>query len=220
MTAPTDTDARMHKALLFLKRSSDLEPAAFRHWWLDGHRRRVESLPGLRRYTASLEAAGEDAAFDGLAELWFEDAAAAAAAWHTTAGRDIDADLRAHTARIERLDVVEHRFLGGQRPAPFKLIAALKRRLDLSPEEFSTWWLERHAPLVVVFPELRRYSVNVVTNGPEAFVDGVAEVAFADLATLERVIYSTQVKDVQGDSQLHTSARYRLLVEEMPLIVR
>jgi hypothetical protein len=74
--------------------------------------------------------------------------------------------------------------------------------------------LDRHAPLVVAFPKLRRYQVDLVENGPEGFADGIAEVSFADLATLKRSTSSRQVKDAQEDSRLHTEARYRMFVEE------
>ena len=207
----------MHKNLLLLRRRPDLERAAFLAWWLERHARRVERLQGLRRYTASVEAAGEEAPFDGVAELWFDDPDAAAAAWRSEAGHEIDADMHAHASRVERLNVIEHPFVD-RSPARFKLIAALKRRDDLSRPEFARWWLERHAPLVVVFPELLRYRVNIVAAGPECFVDGVAEVGFADLETLMRITSTAQVKGVQRDSQLHTSARYRLLAKEIAIV--
>lgn len=204
----------MHKTFLFLARRAGLDRSAFHSWWLDAHRVLVEQVPGLRRYTASLEADGADAPFDGLAELWFDDARAAAAALASPPGRRLDKDLRAHAARVERVEVVAHEFLNTGLPAPCKLIAALKRDPKLTRAQFASWWLERHAPLVVVFPELRRYCVNIVTDERECFADGVAEVAFGDLESLRRITSSAEVKNVQGDSQAHTSERYRLLVAE------
>ena len=94
-----------------------------------------------------------------------------------------------------------------------KLVSALKRRTDLDRPAFKRWWLERHAPMVVKFPELSRYQVSLVEQGEETFADGVAEVSFDSEAALRRVIFSQQVKDVQGDSVVHTSAISRLLVE-------
>jgi uncharacterized protein (TIGR02118 family) len=120
-------------------------------------------------------------------------------------------------ARLEHVVLVEHKFVDTGLPAPYKLVAALKRRADLTRAAFKSWWLDKHAPLVVVFPELRRYQVDLVEDGPEGFADGIAEVSFADLATLKRITSSKQVKDAQEDSRVHTEARYRMFVEEHPI---
>ncbi len=211
-------DPAMHKIFTFIKARAGVDRAALSAWWLGPQAALAQRVPGLRRCTASLEAEGGDAPFDGVAEMWFDTALEDAAPMASEAGRGLDADLRAHAARIEQIRVAEHKFVDTDEPAPFKLIAALKRRADMSRSQFASWWLDRHAPLVVVFPELRRYSVNIVVDGDERFVDGVAEVGFADLETLKRVTGSAQVRNVQGDSQVHTSARYRMLAREFPLI--
>lgn len=207
----------MHKTIVFLKRRADLDRVAFFDWWLNAHRPLVEKIPGLQRYTISLEAAGEDGLFDGLGELWFDDAQASATGFTSPQGQIASADTQAHVARRERIDLVEHKFVDTGLPAPCKLVAALKRRADLTRAAFKSWWLDRHAPLVVAFPELRRYQVDLVEDGPEGFADGIAEVSFADLPTLQRITSSKQVKDVQKDSCRHTEARYRMFVEEHPV---
>jgi hypothetical protein len=79
--------------------------------------------------------------------------------------------------------------------------------------------LDKHAPLVMEFPELARYQVNLVPEGEEeGFADGIAEVCFNDLETLIRITSSQQVKTVQQDSVAHSSAVHRLLVQEHPII--
>lgn len=89
-----DGGLSMHKTIIFLKRRADLERAVFFDCWRNAHRPLVEKIPGLRRYTISLEAAGEDGRFDGLAELWFDDAQASAAGLASPAGRMATADTR------------------------------------------------------------------------------------------------------------------------------
>ena len=207
----------MRKIIVFLKRRADLDRAAFFDWWLNEHQPLVEKISGLRRYTISLEADGEDGIFDGLGELWFDDAQASETGFASPEGQTVIADTRAHVSRLERVDLVEHKFVDTGQPAPFKLVAALKRRSDLTRAAFKSWWLDKHAPLVVVFPELRRYQVDLVEDGPEGFADGIAEVSFADLETLKRITSSRQVKDAQEDSRLHSEARYRVFVEEHPV---
>jgi EthD domain len=204
----------MRKVIFFVKRRSDTPRDAFFAWLLEEHRRLAIGIPGLRRYTISLEANEEDGVFDALLELTFDDMHSVERAFADAAAKATLDGIDAHVSRVERVDLVEHRFVDAGRPAAFKLIAALKRRDDMTRVEFKSWWLDRHAPLVVVFPELGRYQVDIVEDGPEQFVDGIAEVSFADLATLKRITSSAQVKNVQEDSQRHTSSRNRLYVEE------
>lgn len=204
----------MRKIIIFLKRQPDLDRPVFFNWWRNEQRQLVEKIPGLRHYTISFEADGEDDMFDGLAELWFDDARAAEVGLASPAGQAAVADTRAHVSRFERVDLIEHPFVDTGLPAPFKLVAALKRRSDLTRAAFKSWWLDQHAPLVVAFPELRRYQVDLVEDGPEGFADGIAEVSFADLETLKRITSSKQVKDAQEDSRRHSEARYRIFVEE------
>lgn len=208
----------MTKVLIFVKRLANAKRAAFFEWLLNEHPSRVRKVPGVRRYTISLEAEGEDRDFDALLEFWFDDAKVAERGFEDANGKALMADLTAHVARLERINVAEHKFVDAAKSAPFKLVAALKRRADLTREEFKSWWLDKHAPIVVAFPELGRYQVDIVEDGQERFADGIAEVSFADLATLQRIMSTKQVKDTQADSQVHTRARYRMFVEEHPVI--
>lgn len=208
----------MHRVMFFLKRRDGLDRPAFFRWWLEQHRPLAAKLPGLRRYVISHAVDAEDGAFDGVGELWFDDAAAEQAAFASPQGQAARADRQAHAARNERLAVVEHAFLDTGAGARFKLVATLKRRPDLSRADFKRWWLERHAPMVMKFPELSRYQVNLVEHGEETFADGVPEVCFNDLATLQRVMATAQVKSVQQDSVAHTAAITRMFAQEHRVI--
>lgn len=208
----------MAKVLVFIKRAQAIAPADLHRWLLDDQLRAVKALSGVRRCTISLEAEGLDRDFDALLELWFDDARAADSALDGANGEAMLADLQSRAARIERVRVAEHAFVNAIPSAPFKLVAALKRRADLTRDEFKAWWLDRHAPIVVAFPELGRYQVDIVDEEAERFVDGIAEVSFKDLPTLQRIMSTRQVKDTQQDSQVHTRARYRMFVEEHRVI--
>lgn len=204
----------MQRVVIYLKRRSDLLQPAFFDWWLGQHRGFAEQLPGLRRYIISLAASGPDVPFDGMAELWFDDLAAADAAFASPAGQAARADAEAHVAQRERLNLTEHSIIDHPAPPRFKFTAGLKRRADLSREEFGAWWLERHVPYVKRFPEVRKYRVSLVESGPETIVDGLAEVWFDDLATLQRVTSGEVVKEAQRHSVAHSSDRIRLVAEE------
>ncbi len=204
----------MHRVVIYLKRRPDLLQPAFFDWWLGQHRGLAEQLPGLRRYVISLAASGPDVPFDGMAELWFDDQTAADAAFASPAGQAARADAEAHVAQRERLNLTEHSIIDHSAPPCFKFTAGLKRPADLSREEFGAWWLERHVPYVKRFPDVRKYRVSLVESGPETIVDGLAEVWFDDLATLQRVTSSEVVKEAQRHSVAHSSDRIRLVAEE------
>jgi uncharacterized protein (TIGR02118 family) len=204
----------MQRVVIYPKRRPDLLRPRFFAWWLGQHRGLAEQLPGLRQYTISLAVDAEDGPFDGIAELWFDDLAAADAAFASPAGQTARADADAHVARRVRLNLTEHTIIDHPAPPRFKYTAGLKRRADMSREAFAHWWLERHVPYVKQFPAMRKYRVSLVGSGPETVVDGLAEVWFDDLATLRRVTASEVVKKAQQHSVAHTSDRIRLVVEE------
>jgi uncharacterized protein (TIGR02118 family) len=149
-----------------------------------------------------------------MAELWYDDLAAADAAFASAAGQAALADSDAHISRRERLNLTEHTIIDHPTPPRFKFAAGLKRRADMSREEFGHWWLERHVPYVKKFPEVRKYRVSLVESGPETVVDGLAEVWFDDMDILQRVTSSEVVKEAQKHSVAHTCERIRLFVEE------
>jgi uncharacterized protein (TIGR02118 family) len=204
----------MQRVVLYLKRRTDLLQPVFFDWWLGQHRALAEQLPGLHQYVISLAADAQDGPFDGMAELWFDDLAAAEAAFASLAGQAARADADAHVARRERLNLTEHTIIDHPAPPCFKYTAGLKRRADMSREAFAHWWLERHVSYVKQFPAVRKYRVSLVESGPETVVDGLAEVWFDDMDTLQCVTASAVVKEAQQHSVAHTSDRIRLVVEE------
>jgi uncharacterized protein (TIGR02118 family) len=204
----------VQRVVIYPRRRTDLPQPVFFDWWLDQHKALAEQLPGLRQYVISLAADAQEGPFDGMAELWFDDLAAADAAFASPAGQAARADADAHVARRERLNLTEHMIIDHPAPPRFKYTAGLKRRADMSREAFAHWWLERHVPYVKRFPAVRKYRVSLVESGPETVVDGLAEVWFDDMAMLRRVTASEVVKEAQQHSVAHTSDRIRLVVEE------
>jgi uncharacterized protein (TIGR02118 family) len=204
----------MQRVVIYLKRRADLARPLFFDWWLGPHAALAAQLPGLHRYIISLAADEPEGPFDGMAELWFDDLAAADAAFASAAGQAARADTDAHVSRRERLFLTEHTIVDHSSPPRFKFAAGLKRRADMSREAFGHWWLERHVPYVKQFPEVQQYRVSLVEAGPETVVDGLAEVWFDDMATLRRVTASAVVQAAQRHSVAHTRDRIRLFLEE------
>src|SRR5262249_35435793 len=204
----------MQRLVFYLKRRPALSQSLFFDWWLGQHRALAEQLPGLRQYIISLAADTQEGPFDGMAELWFDDLAAADVAFAAPGGAAAHAGAEAHVVRRDRLQLTEHMIIDPPPPPGCKFAAGPKRRADMSREEFARWWLERHVPYVKKFPAVRKYRVSLVESGPETIVDGLAEVWFDDMATLRRVTASEVVKEAQQHSVAHTSDPIRLFVEE------
>jgi uncharacterized protein (TIGR02118 family) len=85
----------MLKAYVIVHRRPDLDWEAFARHWRDVHAPLVLRLPGLR-YFAQLPTPsaffGGATPCDGLAEIWFDDAAALRAAFDSPEGRAVLAD--------------------------------------------------------------------------------------------------------------------------------
>lgn len=101
----------------------------------------------------------------------------------------------------------------------FKAIILLKRRADMSREQFSDWWLGDHARLALGLPGLRGLSFNLVEGDGTGEVDGVSELWFDSQAAFEAAYASEHGRAVAADSLAHVARRERLLVAEHALRV-
>jgi uncharacterized protein (TIGR02118 family) len=103
----------------------------------------------------------------------------------------------------------------------FKAVILLRRRDDMTPAEFRSWWLEEHAPLAAQLPGVRRIVFNAAIDDgvadpdvAKSEVDGVSELWFDDEAAFVAA-YSTDLgKQVAADSMAHVRSRVRLFVTE------
>jgi len=86
----------MIKAITCLKRRPGMPVDEFQTYWRTQHPEVVKKLPGLRRYEQShtrlaAYAKGEPA-YDGIAELWFDDSEALRAAMKSPEFRKVQTD--------------------------------------------------------------------------------------------------------------------------------
>lgn len=196
-----------------IRKKPDWTPDEFAAYWRDKHGPLAARAPALRGYwqnavTERLQR-GIDFArgpwdFDGFSQLWFDDAGHADHAFK-------DGDLAAALIQDEQ------RFLGGlhiltaeqhvvvpvpdapRRSALLKRISTLKRRADVSEEDFRREW-RVHADHVRKMPGVAGYRQNVVVGRelvkgvPCAYeelpVDGVVELWFEDTRKLEAAFSS------------------------------
>ena len=98
------------KVMIGLVRRDDMTHDEFAQWWTQEHAPLARTLPGVRRIRFNL--LDEDAPFDGIAELWFDSAEAADAAYATEVGKAVAADSLAHVSSRVRMPAQEHEILG------------------------------------------------------------------------------------------------------------
>ena len=98
------------KVMVGLIRRADMTHDEFVDWWTKQHAPLARTLPDVRRIRFNV--LSEDAPFDGIAELWFDSAEAADAAYATDIGRAVAADSLAHASSRVRMLADEHAILG------------------------------------------------------------------------------------------------------------
>jgi uncharacterized protein (TIGR02118 family) len=100
-----------------------------------------------------------------------------------------------------------------------KVFSLIKRREDLSLDEFRTWILEQHAPKGRELPGLREYRVSVVEQDDPALpYHAVTELFFDDEDAFTAAFASEAGKAAGADVAAHASDRVRLLTSEVRVI--
>ena len=100
-----------------------------------------------------------------------------------------------------------------------KVISLLKRKEDMSFEEFRKWAIEEHPPLGKKLPGIRKYRMSVVLeDNPDLPCDAVSEFWFDD-DTARQAAFATEAGKAAGaDAAAHCSSRTHLLTEEKVII--
>ena len=185
----------MLKQLSIFRRREDLSQEAFQSYWRDRHPEVVTRLPGIRRYvqnhvTGVLRGAS---AWDGIAEVWFDDIESMRA----NAGSQVLADIRADEANFiaagSMVSIVTHEHvfvddLDGS--APCKVLALVERSPGLTAEQFQGEWREV-GPQVANLPGVRRYGqdhcrLGIYRAGREPAFDGMASLSYVKPFSMAR----------------------------------
>jgi len=96
-----------------------------------------------------------------------------------------------------------------------KVFSLLKRRPDMSLQDFRKWILEEHSKLALSITALRRYTLNVLREDePEAEFDAVSEMWFDGEEAYRAAFLSEQGKEAARDVMAHCSRRTHLVVQE------
>ena len=100
-----------------------------------------------------------------------------------------------------------------------KVISLLKRKEDISFEEFRNWALEEHPSLGKVLPGIRCYHMSVVLeDDPDLPYHAVSEFWFDDNDARVAAFSTSEGKTAADDAAAHCSSRVHLLTEEKIII--
>jgi uncharacterized protein (TIGR02118 family) len=150
----------------FVKRKEGMSLGVFHEYWLKVHAPIAAKTPGIRRYiisTTTTEGLSYMPAYDGLAEIWYDDLAALEAAEATPEWQATRADGQNFIGTVDALlatevPVIEDTLTPRQREGWIKYAGLLTRRPGMAIDRFQAHWREIHGPLVVAeFTTMVRY---------------------------------------------------------------
>ncbi len=102
----------MLKVMSLLKRKEGMSREEFYNWATKEHPKLAMQLLNIRGYRANAARLDEpEAAFDGISEMWFDDAAAFDAAFSTEHGKKVREDAAGHASQRVRVRVEEVVFI-------------------------------------------------------------------------------------------------------------
>ena len=201
----------MYKVAVLLKRRAGLSVEAFQTRWRAQHGVRAAALPGMRRYVQSHAlpqgyAKGE-LLFDGIEEMWFDNAAAyaAARASPTFAALEREAADLFGLSRHVAMPVEVHVVKDGAIPLhAVKNVEFVNRRPGVALEPFRRYWREVHGPIASRIPVLRRYEQNHLRpeeygRGAEPAFDGLAITWFESTADMRRGATTAEYAATRAD---------------------
>jgi uncharacterized protein (TIGR02118 family) len=101
-----------------------------------------------------------------------------------------------------------------------KLIALLKRKPDITPEQFAQRWLYEHTRLSHKLPGLLRYRINIATAyqpagmNAEPLYDGTAELWWESTEAMEASFNTAIGMEAGADGDSFTTIRLHIYTDE------
>ena len=99
----------------------------------------------------------------------------------------------------------------------YKIIGILKRPEAVRMADFRSWWLQEHSTFVKKWPGLKRYAINLCTDGAQRY-DGVAEVWFESKEDFEKVFSTPEGQAGRQSATNHSSEIVILRTEENVIV--
>ncbi|MEF8782762.1 MAG: EthD family reductase [Haloarculaceae archaeon] len=200
----------MYKHIALLVRQEGMSQEEFVDYWQDNHTPIAKDIEGVVRYQQVLPTDPENAEFDGIAELYFEDIDDLHAALGSPGSRDYDPTKEIAAKAREDVDnflAVEQRprFIGeeivqkdevdGDTDGLYKHSAFLVRQESMIHEEFVDYWQDNHTPIAREIEGVVKYNTILPADPENAEFDGVAELYFESLSDLYAALGSEGSRD-------------------------
>jgi uncharacterized protein (TIGR02118 family) len=100
-----------------------------------------------------------------------------------------------------------------------KVMSLMKRRADMSFDQFRNWAQNEHPTHAKKLPGLRGYRMNVGREeNPDAPYDAISEMWFDSAEARLAAMASAEGKSAGGDAAAHCASRFHFLVEEKVFI--
>jgi uncharacterized protein (TIGR02118 family) len=139
-------------------------------------------------------------ALAGTLEAWFE-SLDAARVWASRVNRE-------YTPSASLIGAEFQLFHDGGTGNDIKGKFLFRRKQGLSVAEFQTYWRDRHGPIVLRTPEIRRYvqSHVIADDATEPQFDGITEIHWLDFAAANRSMRSREMTVEQAGDAAHFAA--------------
>lgn len=201
----------MVKAIYLIKRKRGMELEAFRNYWLTTHAALALKVPGLRKYVQSHTLPSGykkgEPAFDGIAEVWYDDTDAMRKIAELPQARAVNddghlfMDMRESAMLLTREHVIKD---GPLSPSMVKFVAFASRKLGMDVEAYQTYWKDHHGPLAAKIPVVHRYVqshvlLSAYRGGLTPKYDGIAETWFDDSAAMRVSEKTPEYQAVRAD---------------------
>jgi uncharacterized protein (TIGR02118 family) len=221
----------MIKRMGFVKRKDGMTLAECHDYWLSVHAPLVVKAPGVRRYIVSTTVAGEGLsytpAYDGLAEIWYDDLAAMEAAIWTPEWQAAREDAPKFIGSVDTLFASEAPIIDTspsvrEREAWLKYCGLLTRRPGTPVDQFQAHWRDIHGPLVVAeFTTMVRYIQSHAlpeTYGTdrEPAYDGVPQAWFESAQTVPKAILGREGAEKDTPAARDSEG---IFVQPIPILV-
>ncbi len=216
----------MIKVAAFFKRKAGSSVEAFQTYWRTHHADLASQLPGVRRYVQCHTLPGvykkREPAYDGVAELWFEDTDALRGAAASDAFRAVKADEPNFMDVASYGDIVteEHVIKDGPIPTDgVKNIEFVTRRADLTVEQFQRHWREVHGPLGASIPVVERYvqchtRLSGYRDGRAPAFDGLAMTWFEGVHTMRESAKTEEYNLTRADEPNFVSDELAFIITQ------
>jgi len=221
----------MVKVVAIVTRKPGMDVEAFQEYWRTKHADVVRALPGLRRYVQShtlLSGYRKGApAYDGIAELWFDDTDALRALRGTPQQAAVDADEARFLERgaMKMLFTDDHVIKDGAIPANgVKNIEFVHHRPDLAIDRFQQYWREVHGPIAARIPQIRRYvqshaRASAYAGGRTPVSDGLAITWFDDTTAMRAAATTEEYRRTRADEPNFLSGDLPFIITREVVVV-